>query len=163
MLDFFSARFQTIKNYFSVQTFSLDGFEKIFSWDFWTEASIGKSSSYTVLVLLIVSIIILGLMLWRLSLKKKQLETPIYDWELNQTINIIIFAVVVSVSYLFFRSQGLAYLSSRLVVLLSFIFTELWITWIIVRLRTKTEAARVAYLEKERFSRYIPKKKKERK
>ena len=162
MIDFFSTRFQTIADYFSAQTFSFKNFSDLFNWDFWTESFIGPTSEYTAVVLLFILVTIIGLIFWRKLMKKRHLEAPLYEWEMNQVINIIIFIVIITFSYLFFRSQLLPYLSSRLVVLISLIVMTLWTIWIFIRLKKKVANERVAYLEKERFSRYIPKKKKAR-
>lgn len=162
MINFFTTRFQTITDYFSTQSLSFEKFTNLFSWDFWTESFIGPTSEYTVLVLLFVALVIVGLFVWKKALKKRQLEAPVYDWEINQIINIIIFVIIMTFSYIFFRSQELPYLSSRSIVLISFVVTGLWAVWIIARINKKIRNERVAYLEKERFSRYIPKKKKAR-
>ena len=114
-------------------------------------------------ILLFVLLVIIGLIIWKTLLKKRQLEAPIYEWEMNQVVNVIVFIIIVSLSYLFFRSQELPYLSSRSVVLVSLLVTGVWTLWISIRLKKKINNERVAYLEKERFSRYIPKKKKARK
>ena len=162
MINFFTTRFQTITDYFSTQTFSFKKFPDLFNWNFWTEAYIGPSSEYTMMVLLFTFLIIAGLIFWRILIKKRQLEAPVYEWEMNQIINIIIFIIIIDFSYIFFRTQQLPHLSSRLVVLTSLIVTALWTIWISIRLKKKAKNERVTYLEKERFSRYIPKKKKAR-
>jgi hypothetical protein len=45
------------------------------------------------------------------------------------------------------------------VILISLIVTVGWVAWIVVHLRKTASAKREAYLEKERFFRYLPKSK----
>ncbi len=162
MKDFFTSRFQTISNYLATQSFSLRDFGNVFSWDFWTESSIEPISDYTAALLILVIMLIVGLVIWRKILKKRQAETPIYDWPINQLANIVAFLVIMTPSYWFFRSQQLAYLSSRLVVLITLIVTIGWLGWVVFHMVRQLPAKRVAYLEKERFFRYLPKSKKAR-
>ncbi|MEX1051924.1 MAG: hypothetical protein WEC83_00875 [Patescibacteria group bacterium] len=160
MSDFFTSRFQTISDYFGSQSFSLGNFGNLFSWDFWTEANIDPSSQYTAATLLLTIAIIAGLIIWRRILKKRHATTPVYDWPINQLTNMIALLVIITPSYWFFRSQQLAYLSSRLVVLTTLLITMGWLGWVIFRLIRTVPGNRAAYLEKERFFRYLPKSKK---
>jgi len=159
MSEFFTSRFQTISSYFSTQSFGFGDFGNFFSWDFWTERNLFPSSTYTLLVLIAVNLLIISLFVWRKNLKKKQRDIPVYDWPLNQLVNLIIFIIIMTLSYWFFRSQQLAYLSSRLVVLATLVVVIAWIAWIIYYIYRTARSKREAYLEKERFFRYLPKSK----
>ncbi|MEX2012179.1 MAG: hypothetical protein WD544_00560 [Patescibacteria group bacterium] len=160
MKDFFTSRFQTITDYFSAQSFAIKNVGQYFSGDFWTESGLPAHSQYTALSLIIIAAVITGLIIWRRILKKRHAVTPVHSWSLNQLTNVIIFVVMVTLSYWFFRSQSLAYLSSRTVILLGIITVLLWIAWVIFRIIRTESSNRVAYLEKERFFRYLPKSKK---
>ena len=162
MKEFFTSRFQTISDYFSTQSFSLQKIGSIFSWDFWTETNINPGSTYTAPLLIITALIIVGLVIWRRILKKRHGETPVYQWPINQLANIIALLAIMAPSYWFFRSQELSYLSSRLVVLITLLVTIGWLGWVVFHLVRQLPAKRVAYLEKERFFRYLPKSKKVR-
>lgn len=160
MKDFFTSRFQTISDYLATQSFSLRNFGNVFSWDFWTESGIDPTSQYTAVLLILVIFLVFGLIIWRKIFKKRQAETPVYDWPINQLANIIALVVIMAPSYWFFRSQQLAYLSSRLVILITTLITLGWLGWVVFYLVRTVPTKRVTYLEKERFFRYLPKSKK---
>jgi uncharacterized protein YacL len=158
-MGFFTDRLTTITNYLSTQTYpNLEQWKYIFSWSFWTESYLGPISEYGLVSLISVLAILVILFIWLRRLKRKQRTAPVYDFPVNQITNIIILIIVMSLVYWFFRYQHVAYVSSRLVVLFTFIVTVFWLTLIIVNLRRVIPAKRKAYLEKERFFRYLPKK-----
>ncbi len=135
-------------------------FGNLFSWEFWTEANIDPESEYTAIVLMFAITLIAGLILWRRILKKRNTDIPVYDWPVNQLSSIITLLIIMVPSYWFFRAQQLSYLSSRLVVLITFLVVLGWIGWVVFYLVRQAPAKREAYLEKERFFRYLPKSKK---
>lgn len=163
MKDFFLTRFTTIHEFMATQHWpSIGDWRQIFSWSFWNESYISATSPYYLLASVFLIVFVLGLLVWRWQLKKAHRVTPIFIGPLNQLLNLIIFIIIISISYLFFRTQQINYLSSRLVVLLSLVITVVWLGWILYYVVGQTPRQRSQYLEKERFFRYLPKKKEKR-
>lgn len=159
MKSFFSSRFATIDQYFSTQHFIIGELKNVFSWSYWTEAGLPSQTPYSLASLLFVAVLIVGLVLWRRRIKAAQTNVPIFETPINQLANIISFIVIMTFSYGFFRAQAIAYLSSRLVVLASLIVIIVWLGWVVFYMLRVAPAKSRDYLERERFFRYIPKKK----
>lgn len=160
MKSFFLERWTTIVGFWGSQALPVFDWRLIFSWDFWTETNLSGQSPYYLAGAVIVAAAIGLLLLWRAILVRRHRQTPVYDWPINHLTNLIVFIVLGLVSYWFFRSQEISYLSSRLVVLSIIAISICWlalIAWRVVRTIPR-EAER--YLERERFIRYIPKRKK---
>src|SRR3989344_2114694 len=159
MKNFFSSRFATLDQYFSSQQFNFQDLKNIFHWSYWTEVGIPPQTPYSLATLIVVVVLIVGLVFWRRRLKAAQLQVPIFESSINQLANIIAFIIVMAISYAFFRSQQITYLSSRLVVLGSLLIILVWTGWVAFYVFRVAPPKRREYLEKERFFRYIPKKK----
>jgi len=159
MNNFFSSRFATISDYFSTQRFVWTDLKNIFSWDYWTEAGLPTQTTYSFATFLFVAVLLATLFFWRRRLKALQTKVPIYDGSINQLANIIVFTLVMAFSYAFFRAQAISYLSSRLVVLATLVVIVVWTGWVAVYVLRVAPAKSRQYLERERFFRYIPKKK----
>ncbi len=162
MKNFFTSRFATLGDYFSSQQFVWSDFKNLFNWSYWTESSLPPQTPYSLATLLFVIALIVLLVLWHKRLKATQINVPIFESQINQLANIIAFIIVVAISYSFFRSQQIAYLSSRLVVLGSLLVILVWTGWVALYVFRIAPPKRREYLEKERFFRYIPKKKEKR-
>lgn len=160
MKEFFTNRFQTIKDYFVTQQFPTTVWKNVFSWEYWTESGLPSSSAYSAFSATVLVIGIIFLFFWRFRLTRAQKTTPVFDFEIQQIANVVTFVIIMSLSYAFFRSQQIAFASSRLVVLISLLVTVGWIVVILVHIRRVTPKMRASYLEKERFFRYLPKKRK---
>ncbi len=157
MKDFFTNRFATIGDYLDNQHFAWADLKNLFSWSYWSETGLSPTTSYGLATLLVIVALVIGLVFWRRRLKTAQVSVPIYDGPINQIANIVTFIIVMAVSYAFFRSQAIAYLSSRLVVLASLIVILVWLGWVAFYQLRVAPAKRREYLERERFFRYIPK------
>ena len=160
MTEFFTARFETIKDFFVTQKLPVNFWRSLFSWDYWTDSALQAKSPYFTSAIGLVVITIVVLLVWRARLKKRQVQTPIYDRPLQQLLNIIFFVSIMAASYWFFRSQEINYLSRRLVILATLLITLIWIGWVWFDLKKRLPGERRRYLEKERFFRYLPKKRK---
>ena len=158
-MNFFSSRFETIRSYFQTQHFVWADLRNVFSWDYWSESPLLPETPYFFVSWAAIIVVIIALIFWRRRLKAAQTVAPIYDGSINQLANIISFIIIMAVSYSFFRAQAIAYLSSRLVVLASVAIVFGWLGWVIFYLTRRAPAKRRAYLERERYFRYIPKKK----
>ncbi len=158
-MNFFSSRFQTIADFFSYQQFPTDWWAGIFSWTYWTDSGLLPSSPYLLFFLIVTGLVIAALIVWQKKLKRLQAEVPIYDMVINQIPSVITLIVVMANSYLFFRAQEIAFFSSRLTILITAIIVLGWIGYLAAYLRRTVPGKRQRYLEKERFFRYLPKKK----
>lgn len=159
MKNLFTGRLATIGDFLQTQHFAFGDLKNIFSWSYWTEADIPTSSPYLLLSLVTVIIAVAWLIYWRRRIKVTQEIAPVYEQIINQLANIIAFIIIIGISYIFFRSQAIAYLSSRLVILVALIVIIGWLSWIIYYQLRITPAKSRDYLERERFFRYIPKSK----
>lgn len=159
MSNFFTSRFATIGNYLDTQRFAWADLKNLFSWSYWSETGLSSQTSYGLATLLFVIALTVGLVFWRRRLKLAQASVPIYEAPINQLANIVAFIIIMAISYAFFRSQAIAYLSSRLVILASLVVIIVWIGWVAFYQRRVAPAKRRNYLERERFFRYIPKSK----
>jgi len=162
MPTFITARIETLQNYFATQHWPGADLVRLLSWQFWTESDIAPASEYAAVSLLYVALIIAALVIWRRTLKKKHARVPVFSSPIIGLANLVFLIVLMTGSYFFFRSQELAYVSSRLVVLGTIFICLGWLIWIIWQLKRTVPSARASYLEKERFSRYIPKKQEKR-
>lgn len=160
MKEFFTNRFQTIQDFFSTQQFPTNDWKNIVSWDYWTESGLPGSSAYTAFSLTAVALTVILLFIWRHFLKRAHKATPVYEFEIQQLASLITFVVIMTLSYWFFRSQQIAFASSRLVLLISILLVVGWLAVIVFHLKRNTPKMRTTYLEKERFFRYLPKKRK---
>jgi len=155
----FSGRIETIKEVFSSQKWPGSDWQNIFSWEYWTDRNITSDSPYYLVTLVLVLLTIVGILLWRRQAKLLHQIAPIYDKVINSLTNAIVFIVVMTISYLFFRYQEIDNLSSRLVVLASIAVALVYLVYAAyIQLRV-IPSKRQEYLEKERFFRYLPKKK----
>lgn len=159
MSNFFSSRFATLGNYFETQRFAWADLKNLFSWSYWSETGLSPQTSYGLVSFLLVIALIVGLVFWRRRLKVAQTIAPIYEAPINQLANIVAFIIIMTISYAFFRSQAITYLSSRLVILASLVVIAIWIGWVVFYSSRVAPAKRRDYLERERFFRYIPKSK----
>jgi hypothetical protein len=160
MKEFFTSRFQTIEDFFSTQKFPTSDWKNIISWDYWTESGLPSSSAYTAVSLAGVVLCIALILFWRAHLKRAHKTAPVYEFEIQQLSSIVTFVVIMSLSYWFFRAQQVAFASSRLVLLATGLTVVVWLAVVIVHLKRNTPKMRTSYLEKERFFRYLPKKRK---
>ncbi|MEK9167649.1 MAG: hypothetical protein AAB613_02825 [Patescibacteria group bacterium] len=159
MKNFFTSRLATLSDYFSSQQFVWSDLRNLFNWNYWTEAGLPPQTSYSLATLIFVLALTVLLVFWRRRLKAAQQYVPIFEGSINQLANIVAFIIVMAISYSFFRSQQIAYLSSRLVVLGSLLVILVWTGWVAFYVFRVAPPKRREYLEKERFFRYIPKKK----
>lgn len=159
MKDFFTSRFTTIGSYLDTQRFAGADLKKLFSWSYWSETGLSPQTPYGLATLILVIVLVVGLIIWRRRLKNAQASVPIYDPVINQLANIITFVIIMAISYAFFRTQVIAYLSSRWVILVSLIIVLAWLGWVAYQLGRIIPSKRRDYLERERFFRYIPIKK----
>lgn len=158
MTSFFTERFTTIANYFATQKIPTGAeWQSFFSWSFWTEGYLGPISQYGAVSLAAVIIFLAVIFTWRAILKKRQRVTPVYDLPESQLTNIIILVIIMTPLYAFFRNTEMAYLSSRMVVFFTFLLILFWLVWVVIYLKRIAPSKRKAYLEKERFFRYLPK------
>lgn len=161
MKQFFLTRIETIRDLVSSQSLpTLDDLRRLFGWGFWSEPRIAPQSAFILPAIGLLILVVIVLWSWRLRLKRADKNLPVYAWPINQLANLIVFILVVSFSYWFFRYQGIAYLSSRLVILGALIFFLLWLGLIVGYFFRVIPTKRQLYLEKERFFRYLPKSKK---
>ncbi|OGD63099.1 hypothetical protein A3A71_03910 [Candidatus Berkelbacteria bacterium RIFCSPLOWO2_01_FULL_50_28] len=160
MTEFFTSRFATIDNYFQTQHFWDTGWKNLFSWSFWSEGAPSPDSQYYLFTAILLVLSVGLLIFWRVRIKKAHKITPVFQLPLAQLANIIAFVIIIGITYYFFRSQGIVYLSSRLVVLLSLIVAALWLGWVAIYLKRVAPRKQSQYLEQERFFRYIPSKRK---
>lgn len=160
MKDFFTSRFQTIKDYLATQDIPGTDWLDIFTWQYWIEPNLASNSRYAAFGIALVIAICAVLLTWRRQLKENHKQSPVYHFELQQIANLVTFIIVTTVSYLFFRTQQLAYGSSRVFILICVLTSLVWIILIFIHLKRVTARRRLSYLEKERFFRYLPKKRK---
>lgn len=159
-MNFFSSRFQTIAEFLSSQQLLPPNFwHDIFSWGYWTESDLDTSSPYALTFTVGFFILLAGLIWWRWRLKKAQAATPVFTLPINQLLNLIWLVIIMSLLYLFFRSQAISYFGSRLVVLVTGLIVVAWIIYLAIYTSRIGRKKRDEYLEKERFFRYLPKKK----
>jgi len=158
-MDFFTSRFTTIKNIFNSQDWPTTDLRNLFSWGYWTDSTPNPISAYYLSTVLLLGVIVVGLVGWRTIMKKRQGQTEAYQWPINQTSSLAIFIIAMTATYLFFRTQSIAYLSSQLVVLLSVLIGLVWLGLIAYHFWWLSPHKAAQQLEEERFFRYIPKKK----
>lgn len=158
-MNFFTSRLSTLKDFFSTQKLPGADSKNLFSWDFWTESNLESGSPYYLFIAAFVILVCVALIWWRRQLKKENQEAPVYEGVINQLANIIAFIIIVGLSYIFFRSQQIAYVSSRLVILASIIIVVIWSGWVMFVIKRQLAAKRLQHLEKDRYFRYLPKKK----
>ena len=153
------SRLTVLRDFILSQHFTPIDLKNLFSWSYWTEAYPDPSSPEYVPTIVFLAVVVAGLMIWRSRLKKAEAIAPVGQRAINQLANVIAFIIIVAASYLFFRTQTINYLSSRLVILTAIVIVVLWLGWIIVYQQRVVPAKRRQYLERERFFRYIPKSK----
>ncbi len=146
-------------NFLSSQQFPTDWWLGIFSWTYWTDSNLTPQSPYLLFFLIVVILAVAGLVFWQRKLQLLQKQVPVYEHVISQIPSIISLIIVMTLLYWFFRSQQIAIFSSRLVILITFLVALGWVIYLIVYLRRTVPARRAYYLEKERFFRYLPKKK----
>lgn len=158
MSTFFTNRFTTIEQWFSGQKLPGADTQRLFSWSFWVESNISPTSEYLAATLGLVLVTVILLIAWRLALQRAHRRVPVYSTPIALLTNLIVFLIIITAAYTFFRSQELAYASSRFIVLSTIILSLAWLGWITWQIKQTVPSARASYLEKERFFRYLPKK-----
>ncbi len=156
MKEFFTSRFETIKLFLESQKIPTQDWKNIFSFDFWRYPA-STDSPYYLFSLVVGILTLLGLEAWRRRVKRLHKMTPVYSVALNHITNLFYFILIIGLGYVFFVSQGIAYLSSRLFLFSVIVVSLAWIAWILVHLRRTLPMRRRSYLERERFFRYLPK------
>jgi hypothetical protein len=157
MKEFFTSRFDTIKTFVASQELpSAAFFKDIFSVAYWTEGPLDSFSPHYLFGAIILLGALIGLETWRRKLKKRHQTVPVYAPAINQLGNIFFFVLILVPSYWFFRVQQLAFLSGRLLLGLIVLMALVWLTWVVIFLRSRTPRTHQAYLEQERFFRYLP-------
>lgn len=158
MSTFLTNRFATIEQWFSGQKLPGADVQRLFSWSFWVEPNIGPTSEYLAAVVGFVLTTVIILIAWRLALQRAHRRVPVYSTPMSLLTNLIVFITIMTAAYTFFRSQELAYVSSRSIALLTTLLSLAWLGWITWQIKRTVPSARASYLEKERFFRYLPKK-----
>jgi len=160
-MGFFTDRWITIVEFAKTQQLPKPrDLTSIFELGYWAEQPLSSSSPYYLVTGAIIFLGVAGLYYWRSRLQKAQQQIPVYEFALNQLSNILVFVVVISLSYWFFRSQEIDYLSSRLVIFFSLLIAIIWVAVVVFHLWRHLPSKKDRYLEQQRFFRYIPKKKK---
>ena len=159
MLEFFTSRATTIEDYLSTQMVPTKAWTNIFSWKYWTDGPLSPQTEYSLFSTVVVIALVVILIYWRRKLTKIHKRVPVYEKVNDQIFSLIMFIVIVFFAYAFFRLQSITYLSSRLVLLSALIVTAAWWGIIIYNLKVVIPKKKAAYLEKERFFRYLPKSK----
>ncbi len=159
-MNFFSARFTTIKDFLATQHWPT-GFElkNLLHWSYYNQIP-PNQSPFVLLTTVIIVLITAAIFGWWLRTRQLQKQSPVYDLLLDQLPTLLIFIVVVSIFYAFCWAQSIQYLSSPLVLLAAFILVLGWAGFLIFYTWRILPAKLQAHLEKERFFRYLPKKKK---
>ncbi len=139
-----------------LQTQSWPNFSNFLSWDYWTSQNLNSQPSDLLFGLIVTVIIVIVLLFWWLRLRTIQKRIPVYDAPINNLSNLIIFMIVLSASYVFFRTQEITYVSSRLFVLSVDVIALVWFIWISYYVLKIVPSKRRHYLERERFFRYLP-------
>lgn len=161
MTNAISSRFTTIKDFLATQHWpTATDWRQLVSADYWNSSVVSNGSPFFLLTAVVIGLVVIGLIIWLLRLRQLQKSLPIYEKPINQLPTLIIFVAVVSLLYAFFLAQGLQYLSSRLVMLGLFLVTLGWGGFLVVYTLKIIPVKKREYLEKERFFRYLPKKKK---
>jgi glucan phosphoethanolaminetransferase (alkaline phosphatase superfamily) len=158
MSTFFTNRLATIEQWFSGQKLPGADTPRLFSWSFWIESNISPTSEYLAAALGLVVATIILLVAWRFALIRAHRRVPVYSSPIALLTNLIVFIIIITAAYTFFRSQELAYVSSRFIVLSTIVLSGAWLGWIAWQIKRTVPSARASYLEKERFFRYLPKK-----
>lgn len=162
-MDFFNDIFHTIQNFLATQTWpNSNDLSRLIKWPYWIEGPLDSFSPFYLAGSVAVLACLALLIFWRIRLKKAQKLTPVYDVPINHILNIISIIILMSASYFFFRSQQIAYLSSRLLVLATFAVCLIWLGYLIYFIKRSIPSKRRHYLERERFFRYLPNIPKER-
>lgn len=156
MKEFFTTRFATISDFLATQQFPLAAWKNVFTADFWANEPLTGSSPYYAFGLGLTVIFLFTIEAWRRRLKKLHVETPIYATAQNHLSNIFFFVIITIPACWFFRAQQLAYLSSRILLGSIVLITLLWLSWVVFHLMRQLPAKRAAYLEQQRFFRYLP-------
>lgn len=155
--SFFTERFNTIQNYLLTQSFPTQEWLDLFKWNFWVEDGLGTTSEFSLISFGLVLLCVIGLLVFRSRLARFQKKAPVYEPIINQLTSLIVFIITMAVTYGFARAQAIAYLSSRITLLVTVIVSVVWLTILLFILLKKIPSTKRAYLEKERFFRYLPK------
>ncbi len=159
-MGFLTDRFNTITNSFQGQLLPNGVFwRSLFSWDFWMGNSIVDFSAYSLFIIIIFVIFIVGMLVWRWRLIRLNKINNFYDSPIYQVTFLTIFFFVTVLIYAFCSLQALPTISSPFVLMGILLVTIIWLMAIIVYTLRVIPQKRRAQLEKERFLRYIPKKK----
>ena len=154
--DFYLSRIATLVYFWQTQNFALSDLKNLFTWGYWTETGLDPFSADYIFAITGLVIFLVLLVIWRAKVKKQELIAPVHQAAINQISNVIVFVIVIAVSYIFFRTESISYLSSRLVLLVAGVVVAGWLGWTgYYQTRIAPVKAR-EYLERERFFRYIP-------
>lgn len=159
-MTFFSARLNTIKDFLATQHWPTAAqLKNLVSWSYYTQTPVAESSLLllTTIIIVLAAAAIFG---WWWRVRQLQKVTPIYGTLLDQLPTLLIFIVVASLFYGFCWSQSVQYLSSYWVLLVTFLITFGWAAYLAIYSFRVLPAKKRQQLEKERFFRYLPKKKK---
>jgi len=159
MKEFFTSRFITLESFFETQQFPTTDWKNLFTADYWTSGPLASTSPYYLFGWILALIALVALEVWRRRLKKAQTVTPVYSWPLNQISNLFYYLLILLLGYWFFRTQQLAYLSSRLMLGAILLGGLIWLIWIWVYMKRRIPQLLQSHLERERFFRYLPKNK----
>ncbi len=156
-----TARLTTVKDFLATQHWpTLFDLKNLWRWSYWSERPVPTDSPYIFITAIVTGLIVAGLLIWWIQLRRLHQKYPVYALLLDQIPTLLIFIVVVSLVYAFCRAQDVQYLSSRLVVLAEFIVSLGWFGYLLFYTARVIPAKRQSHLEKERFFRYLPKSKK---
>lgn len=146
-----------LSNFFEGQNFPTADWANLLKWSYWTESFIGPTSPYTLFAIGLVFAYALLVILLGIKLNRLNSKTPIYGWIRSHLYNSLLFVVVSSTFYWFFRSLEIAYLSSRISMLVIILTLVAWLLYVLIVARRRLSRERSRYLERERFFRYLPK------
>ncbi len=155
-----SSRLTTVKDFLATQHRpTLAQLKNLVSWNYYTQNPVPSESPLILLTAIIIIVIVAVIIGWWLRVRQLQKTAPIYNTLLDQLPTLLIFIVAVSIFYAFCWAQSVQYLSSRLVLLSAGLITLGWIFYLVIYCFRVLPVKKRDHLEKERFFRYLPKKK----
>lgn len=150
----------TLQAFFHSQVFPPLVFWKVITtWDYWTNPAIINPPRYQLFFILCYIIVIYGLFLWQFILKRNPEKSEINQPIISNIWGIVLFITVLEIVYNFSYAEGIVYFSSRLMILAMAIIVICWIGALIYVLLRVLPKKYQSKLEKERFVKYLPKKK----
>jgi hypothetical protein len=159
-MNFLSARFATIKDFLATQHWPTGAqLKNLGDWNYYTQNPVPAESPFLLLAAVIILLTVAGLLIWWWQARQKEKTTPVYGLLLDQLPTLVIFVVAGSIFYAFCWAQSVQYLSSRLFLLAAGLVTLGWVIYLAVYARRVLPGQLQKHLERERFFRYLPKKK----